>query len=62
MYRALYDEVSWKREEEINFSMDASSFSERLKWYTVPFSIVQWPFYTSVLGTLVVFMIKRIWK
>ena len=60
MYRALYDEVRLKREEEINFSMDASTFSERHKWYTTPFAITLWPFYTSVLATLVIFIIRLI--
>lgn len=62
MYRALYDEVRQKHEDEINFSMDASRFSERRKWYKALFSITLWPFYTSVLTTLVIFLIKQIRK
>jgi len=55
MYRSLYDEVRQKREDEINFSMDASRFSDRRKWYRAPLSITLWPFYLTVLITLVIF-------
>jgi hypothetical protein len=62
LYRELYDDVRQKHEDEINFSMDASRFSEKRKWYHAPFSVTLWPFYTSVLSTLVIFLIKLIIK
>lgn len=59
MYRLLYDDVRQKEEPQIDFSMDASRFSSACKWYKAPFSITLWPFYLSVLGTLVTFLILK---
>ena len=59
MYRLLYNEVRLKHEEQVDFSMDASHFSSVCKWYKTPFSITLWPFYLSVLGTLVTFLILK---
>ncbi len=56
MYRALYDAVRVKAELEIDFSMDASRFSNQQKWYKAPFSVTLWPFYLSMLLTLVIFL------
>lgn len=57
MYRALYDEVRKQPESTIDFSMDASRFADKKKWYKAPFSISLWPFYTAALAILVVFLI-----
>jgi hypothetical protein len=57
MYRALYDEVRLKPQDAIDFSMDASRFSDQRKWYRAPFSLTLWPFYLSVLTTLVIFLV-----
>src|SRR5690348_3171715 len=59
MFRRLYDEVRQKEEGKVDFSMDASRFTSVCKWYKTPFSITLWPFYLSVLGTLVTFLILK---
>jgi hypothetical protein len=56
LYRALYDEVRQKRDAEIDFSLDASGYSDRCKWYSAPCSITLWPFYAFVLATVIIFM------
>jgi len=58
LYRALYDQVRKKPEAEIDFSLDPSGFSCQYKWYKTLYSITLWPFYVSVLTTLVVFLFK----
>ena len=57
MYRELYEEVRQKRAEAVDFSMDASRFADRQRWYRAPFSITLWPFYFSVVATLGIFFL-----
>ena len=58
MYRGLYEDVRKRREEEIDFSMNASGFATGHTWYRAVFSATLCPFYLGVLITLVIFLVK----
>ena len=57
MYRALYDAVRAKHEDQIDFSMDATPFANRASWCRATFSSTLVPFYCGVLLVLIIFLI-----
>lgn len=61
-FRGLYDEVSAKNEDQINFSMNTSTFnSGDYSWGCSFFSKTIWPIYSIVIiiSLLVMFVFKK---
>lgn len=56
MYRALYDAVRVKQEDQIDFSMDANPFVRKGGWWRATFSWTLMPFYCGVLLVLIIFL------
>lgn len=58
MYRKLYDEVRAKKQEDINFDLNASKFSGAVEsWSATCFSITLRMFHGSIFGVIVLIMI-----
>ena len=58
MYRKLYDEVRIKKQEDINFDLNASKFSGAVEsWSTTCFSTTLRMFHGSIFGVIVLIMI-----
>lgn len=58
LYRKLYQHVSNKKHEEIDFSMNAAAYeSEVDSWCSTCFSITLSMFHGAIFGTIVIIMI-----
>ena len=55
LFRNLYKEVSQKKEEQINYSMDITPFKKKIKWIKAIFSLTLIIFYTSIIITALSF-------
>ena len=60
-YRDLYDQVCDQTEDQITFSMDASSFAKgNRRWDAAIFSKTLWPFYgAALIATLIVMFLMK---
>lgn len=61
LYRGLYNHVRLLDEDRIDFSMDATRFSDRHKWYVAPWSITLWPFYGFVMAALIIVISRLVY-
>ena len=59
LYRELYNHVRKLQEDDIDFSMDASRFSGKRKWYMAPVSWALTPFYGPIMICVIVLIVAQ---